>query len=66
MDVDEFETKLRALRRAGKIDGSETLAVRNPDVTEGAMSAGSDGYHEAEEVLVDTDSDRLILLGEVF
>lgn len=63
MDIDELETKLRNLRRAGKIDGSEIVSVRNPDVSEAAMDAGSDGYHEAEEILVPQDG-RVVLLGE--
>ena len=65
MDIDELETKLRNLRRAGVIDGSETLQVRNPEISEGAMEAGSDGYHEVEEVLAPQDG-RVVLLGEEF
>lgn len=63
MDIDELETKLRNLRRAGKIDGSEIVSVRNPDVSDGAMEAGSNGYHEADEILLPQDG-RVILLGE--
>lgn len=65
MDINELEDKLRRLRRAGKIDGTELVMVRNPDVSEGAMEAGSDGYHELEEVLTPGD-ERIILLGETY
>ncbi len=63
MDINKLEDRLRLLRRAGKIDGSEMVMVRNPDVSEAAMDAGSDGYHEAEEILVPQDG-RVVLLGE--
>ena len=64
MDINGLEDMLRRLRRAGKIDGSELVMVRNPDVSEAAMDAGSDGYHVLDDVLVPGD-ERIILLGEV-
>lgn len=65
MSVEELMQKLRSLLRSGAITEDTIIAVRNPEVSEGAMSAGSDGYHDVEEVLVPSE-ERLILLGEVY
>lgn len=65
MTVEELITDLNRKMRAGAINAEDTIVVRNPDVSEGAMEAGSDGYHEADEILCPQDG-RVILLGEVY
>lgn len=64
MTVGELQDQLARLVRAGKITPDDTIEVRNPSVSEEAVEAGSNGYHEADEVLVPGDG-RVVLLGEV-
>lgn len=65
MTADELLEDLGRKIRNGTISGDDTIVIRNPEVSEGAMSAGSDGYHEVEEILVPRDG-RVILLGETY
>lgn len=65
MTVDELIDDLGRKVRNGTLSGDETVMVRNPEVSEGAIDAGSDGYHEADEVLIPRDG-RVILLGETY
>lgn len=62
MMVQELIDDLKRKLRNGVIDESDEIQVRNPDVSEDAMDAGSNGYIEVDEILVPRDG-RVILLG---
>lgn len=62
MTVDELVGRLKWLERAGKIQGDTLIEVRDPEVSEPAMDAGSYGYVEVVDVLVTPSS--IILLRE--
>ena len=63
MNGEQLIDQLRRLERAGRIDlESDELVVRDPNISDEAMDAGSNGYHELDEVLVPGDG-RIILLG---
>lgn len=62
MTVDDLLDKLISLKRAGKIDGDDTIVVRDINVSNAAMEAGSDGWVESDEILVPGD-ERVMLTG---
>lgn len=62
MTVDDLINDLRRKVSLGTVSLDDTVEVRNPEVSEDAIEAGSNGYHEADEILVPRDG-RVILLG---
>ena len=59
MDVRELVDTLNRKLRAGVITEDTPVKLRNASISEGAMEAGSDGWHELEEVLIGEDSVNL-------
>lgn len=60
MTVDDLIDKLNSLKRAGRIDGDDTVMARDVNVSEAAVSAGSDPWEEVDEILVPGDG-RVLL-----
>jgi hypothetical protein len=52
MTIEELLTKINRGLRAGHFTELDSVYVRNPGVSAEAMSAGSNGWTEADEVLV--------------
>lgn len=52
MDVQTLMQRLNQLLRAGKIEETSEVMVRNPHVSDRAIEAGSNGWIEADELLV--------------
>lgn len=63
MTAEDLINDLQRAIRDGRISRDTPIYVRNSDVSEAAMEAGSDGYAEAEDVLYPGDG-RVVLLGE--
>lgn len=59
MTIDELLDKIKRAQRAGKIDGDDSVYLRDPDVSEGAISAGSSPWAEADEILVIDGNDEI-------
>lgn len=56
MTIDELVQKIKSAERAGKIVPTEdSVFIRNPEVSEEAVSAGSSPWMEVEEILVIPD-----------
>ncbi|QNL30023.1 hypothetical protein SEA_RUDY_53 [Microbacterium phage Rudy] len=64
MTVEDLINDLKRKVSKGAIALEDEVVVRNPAVSDAAMDAGSDGYHEVDEILAPRDG-RVILLGEV-
>jgi hypothetical protein len=71
--IDELIEKIASAKRAGKIVPSEdSVFVRDPQVSEEAIEAGSSPWTEAEEILIISDDNEqgipagIYLQGEVF
>lgn len=62
MTVEELMDDLKRKLRNGVITEDNEIVVRNPEISDDAMEAGSEGYHEVDEILVPRDG-RIVLLG---
>ncbi len=61
MTIEDLIEKLQRLIKAGKIDPENIVMIRNTQVSEDAMDAGSNGYTELDEVLVIEETVYLLI-----
>lgn len=61
MTAEELIKNLQRKIDLGRISPEDEIYVRDPYVSDAAMDAGTDGYHEVDEILV--PGGRVILLG---
>jgi hypothetical protein len=52
MTIEELLDRINRGLRAGHFTELDSVFVRNPDVSEEAMSAGSNGWIEGDELLI--------------
>jgi hypothetical protein len=64
MTIEELIEKLTRLIKLGKLDPEQPVMIRNTAVSEEAMEAGSDGYAELSEVLVNGEQGVSLLIEE--
>lgn len=62
MTVADLLDDLKEKLYKGVISEEDEIVVRDPEVSKDAIEAGSNGYHEVDEILVPRDG-RVILLG---
>jgi hypothetical protein len=66
MTVEELLNKINRAISAGKILPSDPVFVRNSSVSEAAVSAGSNPFIEAEEILVILDANAAGLTAGIY
>jgi len=60
MTVDELGEHIKQLKARGRITGDTDVYVRDPNVSDEAIEAGSRGYVDLDEILV-LDGEHLLL-----